>query len=276
MIEIPICLEAHGKIIRFRLLLNPDSKHDSWLLQHYQNRVCYEPEMVWIMLRALQEGDVAIDIGANIGFFTLLMARCVGAKGKVVAYEPLPNHWPGLQKNLEVNGFANVDVKPHPVWIREEKVTFYLDSDDTSGSCLWDPGLWFENALSREKKHPMEMQAVALKSSVPVKLIKMDTEGADQKILEGAIQLLSAPERVPYILVELNPFGLRQFGQDAEGFRIFMRAHGYDLFFLHGDDRLPTLVPENTKVKFIGDMAIKNAMFSTVEDVAKLFPEAVE
>lgn len=275
MIEIPLCFEAHGKIARFHLSLDPAMKHDQWLLNHYNNRACYEAEMVWVMIRALKEGDVAVDVGANLGYFSLLMSRLVGDNGRVFSFEPVKENLDGLLRNVNLNKITNMNIIPKPLWRVHGEVTFHVNMDDPSGSCLWDPGLWFENQKSRDTPRPMVVNAVTLDGTLPdgVKLLKMDTEGADQMILEGGANMLS--QHPPYILVELNPFGLRQYGQDAETFREFMRGYGYSLFLISGEDHIPSLLPAQTRVKYVGDMAVKNVLFSTLEDVAKIWPEAL-
>src|SRR4051812_40379471 len=66
-----------------------------------RNGICYESELAWVMLRMLKPGDIAIDVGANIGFFTMLMAKLVGPTGHVIALEPGELAREYLMKNIE-------------------------------------------------------------------------------------------------------------------------------------------------------------------------------
>ena len=66
-----------------------------------------EPEVVHAMSRCLREGDHAIDVGANVGFFTLLMSQIVGKTGKVTAFEPAPNNLRKLYENLGANEISS-------------------------------------------------------------------------------------------------------------------------------------------------------------------------
>lgn len=174
----------------------------------------------------------------------------------------------------------NVAIEERPIWCRDEAVTFYLNSDSRASNALFDPGHWPANEKSRSNPQPMTMQAVTLDTLVQstdaglIKVIKIDTEGAEQKVLEGARNLLSR-YHPPYILVELNPHGLYQAGNDAESLRSYMREFGYELFFIHADDKLPSLVPRETRIKYVNNMVVSNALFSTLNDVGKIWPESI-
>ena len=269
-----------GRMANFSMALEEGGKPDQFLLDHFNNRMCYEAEVMWPMVRILKEGDTAIDVGANIGFFTLAMSRLVGETGRIIAYEPGESNIEHLKLHLQMNEIKNVTLIEKPVWCREEEVTFYINRDDRSSNALCDPGNFPTNVQSRANPFTIKMQAAMLRAvPVPVesiKLVKIDTEGAEQKVLEGAKYLLV--NGVPYILCELNPFGIPQFGDSIEGLRDFMMGFGYSTFFLHPTDLLPSLVPHSTKIDFIMDPTynvptVSNVMFSTIENVAKAWPE---
>ena len=269
-----------GRMANFSMVLEPGGRPDQFLLDHFNAKQCYEAEVMWAMIHILKEGDTAIDVGANIGFFTLAMSRLVGPSGKIVAYEPGENNLEHLKQHIEMNALTNVEVIEKPVWCREEEVTFFINRDDRSSNALCDPGNFPTNEKSRANPFTVKMQAAILDNAPVrfnvVKLIKIDTEGAEKKVLEGAMLLLSHP--VPYIICELNPFGLPQFGDSVEGLREFMRGFGYDTFFLHPTDLMPALVPRHSKIKFhkdptFGVEVVSNVMFSTLDNVAKAWPE---
>src|SRR5664279_1756690 len=76
----------------------------------------WEPEETNVILGLLHEGDVFVDVGANIGYFTLLASHAVGRTGKVFAFEPGPGNVRLLRKNVEANQCGNV-------WVEEKAVT---------------------------------------------------------------------------------------------------------------------------------------------------------
>jgi len=87
------------------------------------------------LLESISEGDVVIDAGANIGCFTLLAARKVGARGLVIAIEPGPNNYKRLKSNIEINGFKN------DILVREA-----LDRD-SKDSRLFREGGWMDSSM---------------------------------------------------------------------------------------------------------------------------------
>ena len=91
----------NGKVaIEFAMDLDPAFPADKWILDAVQAGVSYEPDIGWLLMRALRPGDFAIDVGANVGFFTLMMAKLVGPEGKVLAVEPGPDNMKKLGSNL--------------------------------------------------------------------------------------------------------------------------------------------------------------------------------
>lgn len=276
MIIWPIQFSAYGHEVSFKLELDPDDPYDSFMIFHFQNNLMYEVELVWVMVRTLLPGDFAIDVGANHGLFTLVMSHLVGKDGLVFACEPAKTNLPLLGRHLEINNIKNVRVIDKPIWCRNEEVTFWLNSDCRGSNAMFDPGNWFNNEKSRLNPQPLKMQAITLDSfDVPknrIKLIKIDTEGAEQQILEGAKNLLEK-FHPPYILSELNPHGLAQAGNSDETLREFMRGYGYETFFLHSADVLPSYVPPEVKTIHKDGVVVSNVMFASMADMAKAWPE---
>jgi len=166
------------------------------------------------------------------------------------------------------------------VWCRDEPVTFYLNADNRSSNALFDPGLWQDNIKSRQCPCPVTMGALTVDTIIAdidarkIKVLKIDTEGADQDVLEGASNLLGM-FHPPYVMVELNPAGMKEAGHSTEDFRAYMRQFDYELFFISPTDGIPALVPLDTRVKYVDDRVVCNALFSTLDDVAKAWPEAI-
>lgn len=92
----------------------------------------YEPLETEVVGREVSAGDVVVDIGAHIGYYTLMLARIVGPCGKVYAFEPDPENFTLLQRNVKENGYRNVVLLQKAVSDRNGSATLYL-SDDNSG-----------------------------------------------------------------------------------------------------------------------------------------------
>lgn len=273
MIREPITMQGLGRTISFEMNFDLDRPHDRFVWKHLQAGVGYEPEVCWVMLRALRAGDTAIDVGANFGFFTLLMAKLVGKSGPVVAFEPGDVAERALSENVKHNGLRNITIYRNVVSRSLGRTRYYVSRDDEAGNSLWDPSLFYLNVNGATS---VDKDTVALNDIMvdQPRLIKIDAEGSELEVLMGATKFLSA--KVPFVVVELNPFGLQQMGSSTEALRDYMRGYGYDLYFLHSDDRLPTHVPPKTAVKYVNDVVVKNVLFSFSHAIAEAWPEAME
>lgn len=151
----------------------------------------YEAPKQQAMMRELASGAVFFDVGANVGFYTLLGARAVGAGGSVHAFEPAPDNLCFLRRHVRLNRLAQVTVHPVAVSDRPGILRFALTADRHTGH-VSDQG-------------DLEVNAVALDDlvaqgelSVP-SLIKIDVEGAEFKVLEGARSLLQKHRPIVFL-----------------------------------------------------------------------------
>ena len=146
------------------------------------------------LVSLLRPGDVFFDVGAHVGFYTLLAAMCVGKAGKVIAFEPLPRKLRFLRRHVEINRLSNVQIMPAAV-------------SDTSGlGRLKIGGNSYTNSLTGEGGgEDLEVETVALddltaRLRVPEPdCIKLDIEGAEELALFGARRLLR--ETRPVVLL---------------------------------------------------------------------------
>ncbi len=106
-----------------------------------------------------------------------------------------------------------------------------------------------------------------------VRLIKIDTEGAEQKVLLGAGNLL-IPEKVIYVIAELHPFGLSQFGHNQNSLRQLMKERGYECFLMSPSNHIPTLIPPKTMIQ--SKHRISNLLFTTQDALSNLWPIEVD
>ncbi len=143
-----------------------------------------EVEVQEALVRRLGPGDVVYDIGANLGFFSLIAARLVGPEGRVFAFEPAPENVEAIRSNAELNRIDNVVVIPCAVSSRAGTARLQI-VDDQSWSRLEEFG-----------EHPdtervLEVETVAIDDLVesgelpPPALVKIDVEGAELAVLDG-------------------------------------------------------------------------------------------
>lgn len=265
----------HGGISRvLKLGLDETLSNEATILAFIRNGMLYEPDVSAVMLRTLAPGDLVVDVGANIGYFTSLAALLVGPRGQVLAFEPDGDNVARLEANLALNQLDNVTIVRQPVSDRLGEVEFFLNSDSSGGNALWDPAHFPGNVRSERDRKRQTLMATTLDAELDrrglgtPKLVKIDTEGAEQKILEGARQLLENAA-VPFVIAELHPFGLQQLGASQQSLRQLMAAQGYATFLPYYDDALPELIPPQTELR---PKAIVNLLFSTLERVAQRWP----
>jgi FkbM family methyltransferase len=249
--------------------------NEKTIISYFNRSAMYESDISAVLARVLAEGDVAVDVGANAGFFTIFMAHLVGDSGKVVSFEPGSNTVNRLKNNIKINNLANVTLIERPVSNCEEEVTFHLNSDDSGGNALWDPAEFPTNTMSQQISLSQSIRSATLDSvftdnGIPKpKLIKIDTEGAEQKVLEGASRLISG-SAIPFIIAELHSFGLDKMGNSQASLRGLMGELGYSTFVLYHNGKLPKYVPPTTNIE---STRFINMLFSTLENVGRYWPE---
>ena len=242
--------QAGERTVSFKMDLDPTFPADRWIINADMNHVPYEPDVTAVMFRTIKEGDTVVDVGANVGYFTCMMAALVGPTGKVYSFEPASENLDRLYRNLGVNEFGQVKVVPCAVDAAPRRVELYLSADDSGGNALWDPGMWWENTKSKLVASHVTVEAVTLGMQVEerVSLIKIDTEGAEERVLKGAWAILRGEK--PTVIAELSHFALAQLGSSEQSLRALMAAHGYSTFLPYYTGDLPKLVPPNTRIAF--------------------------
>jgi FkbM family methyltransferase len=199
-------------------------------------RGAYEAEEVGFVRRALRPGDTAIDVGAHIGFFTMHMAACVGPSGRVYAFEPLDANADLLERSIAENQFDDrVVFQRGAVGAASgaATLTFPHETLNSGGAYVLREGTAPLAGNLTKDVGIVALDDVALRS--PVRLIKMDVEGAEPQVVRGARRLIRRDR--PVILSELHPTQLdRASGVTAGAFLTELAAIGYRAHRLEGGE----------------------------------------
>ncbi len=102
-------------------------KLDSLHLSIYNNHEAWETE---VLKKIVKKGDIIVDIGAHIGYYSLLFAKIVGNKGKVYAFEPDKNNFKLLMKNIKTNGYNNIIPVEKALSNKNQKIRLYISDEN--------------------------------------------------------------------------------------------------------------------------------------------------
>jgi FkbM family methyltransferase len=167
---------------------------------------------VWI-----PSGGTVVDVGSNVGFFALRFAEWVGSHGRVVAIEPEQKNYEELTRRLAARGYASRVVPYHAV------------ADRVSGQVMLDvnpdhPG---DHKIGTQGIPVQARKLDELVSDLPrpVCLIKIDVQGAEQRVLEGATEILRMDK--PALFIEIDPRGLQRFDTTTDRLFDYLAGFGY-------------------------------------------------
>ncbi len=175
--------------LRGKRWLSTSGTHGCWL-------GTYESDLQALIVSCIKPGQVFYDIGANVGFFSLLASMCVGTNGQVVAFEPLPRNLELLRANLALNSVGNAKVLPSAVADAAGSATFSDEGSPSMGRMGASRGITVPVVSIDD--------LVAQDILSPPDVIKMDIEGAESLALAGASTTLSVHR--PLVLLSTHGF----------------------------------------------------------------------
>lgn len=201
----------------------------------------YEPETKALLLREIAEGMTVLDVGAHVGHYSLLAARQVGPLGHVYAFEPEPDNYAILQRNVAANGYMNVTCIQSAVADRVGELLLHVskqgnDRHSVVGSSQAVP----DSEACVVRTTTLDHFCAAL-GWPRVDVIKMDIEGAEPLAIEGLTELASRSERLTLVL-EFAPEILRAGGTAPSAFLARLGALGFAVEPVERD--VPALAPE--------------------------------
>lgn len=169
-----------------------------------------------VIRSTLRAGDVFVDIGANVGYFSLLASQLCS---KVVSFEPNPRCLEQFNKNIELNKRSNIDVRPVGLSEKSGTADFHVTDASNIGA----------GSLRDGKGETFSIRLDTLDANLQhesIRLIKIDIEGAEVLALKGASSILSRPD-APDVICEISENSLKQLGSSKEEIFSLMSSHGY-------------------------------------------------
>jgi FkbM family methyltransferase len=180
----------------------------------------YETMTTRLFAAILGPGDRVLDIGANIGYFTLISSHLVGPDGKVYSFEASPVIYTMFQKHCWLNGCDNVVLYNKAVSASKGILKFHTGPEDHFGiSSLRE--------IDGGRTHQVEAISLndILSEIEQIRLVKIDVEGAEHEVLRGMTELIERDR--PYIILELTDKFLREMGSSAAQVLEFLQSMRY-------------------------------------------------
>ena len=228
------------RIYDYRLFLDADDPGISRQLIRLGER---EPEQKWILERELKPGMRALDLGANVGYYTVMMARLVGPGGRVYAVEPFSRNFDLLSRNVGRNAISDRTELQQVAIARHDGEMPLLISERSNWHSLHppevDPAVPWRRKYHRTMKGsvPVRTRALAgyLGERQPVDLVRMDIEGYETEILRAVLALPAALSRGLHILFETHPEFYQPRCNDLRPVLEALCSNGYAIKYLVSD-----------------------------------------
>jgi FkbM family methyltransferase len=197
---------------------------DDWAVgEHILKTGIWEPHVTAVMKSVLLPGMVFVDIGANIGFFTLLARSIVGEEGRVYCFEPSPRNAALLHLSLEANSFRNVEIFPFA--LADSARLFVYDALGSNGQITAFDGN-MKTLAARTVIRSVSMDQVVHLERCDV--LKIDVEGAEGLAIRGAMRTIRACH--PMIFSEFSPPGLGMVSRiSGEDYLRMLYEEGYSV-----------------------------------------------
>ncbi|WP_433890758.1 FkbM family methyltransferase [Streptomyces sp. CA-111067] len=191
----------------------------------------WEPRMTQWLQRRLRPGDTFVDVGANIGYFSVLASRLVGPGGRVVAIEASHDFHRRLVQNAALNDRANIRAVHTAVSDRRQTLTFVLASSANMGANSIVPYAGPAESTFQIAAFPLP-DVLQAEEIARARVIKIDVEGAEGSVVRGLAPLLDRLRPDAEITVEVTPERMAQLGDDVEELLRTMRDHGFHVYRL--------------------------------------------
>ncbi len=235
----PEVIEIQGS----KMYLNVREPHPGMrkTFQSYAMNREHEASTTRLFRSLLKPGDVVVDCGANIGYYTLIAAKAVGPAGRVYAFEPEPTNFRFLQKNLSLNDYPCVTPVNKAVSDRNGTTQLYICEYDTGHHTInrFDGIEAYQKHRRQDGKTAVDIETVRLDDFLAkekaIDVMKVDVEGAEVLAFRGMDRLLRESPNLR-LIVEFFPLLIRAMGCEPEGWIEGMRTtYGFDLFII-GED----------------------------------------
>lgn len=199
----------------------------------------FEKDEVEFFKNSIKNGDVCFDVGANIGYFTLLFSKFNGGSD-VHIFEPIKSNIEMIEKSLAINSIKNVTINQTAVGNSDGNISFSI-SEDSAFSSIHDTG-------RKPLSEVIEVGVLKIDTYVNqndikrIDVLKIDVEGAEELVIMGAKNTLTDPNKRPrLVMIELYDLNLKGFNTSRVEIIRKMKEYGYSPFVISNNFKLVEL-----------------------------------
>ncbi len=185
----------------------------------------HEAMQVTLSKKEIKKGDIVLDIGAHIGYYTILFSELVGPEGKVYSFEPHPKNFQLLKKTVEINNLTNVEIFQNIVSDKNKPVDFYISKLDSIGNRMFD---------SNEAESKIEIDSISIDEFLKnkhdkINFIKMDIQGAEVLAIDGMKETLRNNKHLK-IIQEWWPDAIQKYDRTPDSHLNFLEKLGFNFY----------------------------------------------
>lgn len=226
-------VEIRSALHQISMLMDPVDLHSTpYTLLDFGS---YETDETRFLKAVFRDGDVFLDIGANLGWYSLVLGRnCPGSR--IFAFEPIPSTVAALEKNIRLNALQNVEPICMGMFNKEDELSFLYAPDVSGATSLKVTG----QTRGRTSIQSVTCRTTTLDSfcagrDIVPTLLKIDVEGAELMVVQGGGETL---QHTPIILMELLRKWSREFGYHPNDVFALLAQYGYGAWVFSADGSL--------------------------------------
>ena len=223
--QFAVCTVRLPDVAPFPLVVN--AARDQIIASHLLECGHWEWSESNLLSRLIRPGQRVIDVGANLGYYTVLAAICVGATGEVWAFEPEPENFRLLAANVALNGCRNVALMQMAAGEIRGTAMLHLSPNNRGDHRLG----W--NAQSGPIRESVVIEVISIDECLPqqtVDIVKIDTQGTELEVLRGMQQLIVRNRDRLMLMIEFAPGLLRVAGASVADYAATFMVHGAQVF----------------------------------------------
>lgn len=205
----------------------------------------YEEFETSVITQLVKPGNRVVDVGAHIGYYTLILADLVGPKGRVYAFEPDPANFKLLSKNVIVNEFDSVTLINQAVTDKVGEVKLFTSQDNLGDHQIYS---------SDPSRESVNVKSTSLdkyfRNKAKIDLIKVDIQGSEPAALTGMRQLLITNPNI-IVLSEFWPWGIKQFGYNPGDYLKTWQNYGFQILEIQRQNKkIAKTTPSKLKLQY--------------------------